>query len=289
MTEGALVLEGGSLRCMFTSGVLDVMLEQGVILSYVNGVSAGSMCGMNYVSGQVGRTLRVNTEFLHDKRYISFRNLLKNRLIFNFDFLFGEISTELIPFDAEAFENSPQKFEAVATRCKTGKPEFFQKGICTDINAAVQASSSMPLLSRMIPVEGKKYLDGGISLPIAYQRALDLGYEKVVVVLTREQGYRKKPTDKLTEICYERYFKPLPLLREALAEIPQRYNHMQEEMEQLEAEGKLFIIRPQLPVLVSRVEQDVKKLEDLYQEGRRIGEEQLPALKEYLGIAEEGR
>lgn len=284
MTEGALVLEGGSLRSMFTSGVLDVMTEQDIEMSYVNGVSAGSMCGMNYISKQVGRTIRVNTEYLHDKRYMSFRNMLKNRLIFNFEFLFGELSTELIPFDFETFEKSPQRFEVVATRCKTGKPEFFEKGVCTDMYAAVQASCSMPLLSKMITVEGKKYLDGGISLPIAYERAMDLGYEKVVVILTRNHGYRKRPVDRLTKRGYDRYFGPLPELRASLEEVPERYNRMQEELDKLEEEGRIFIIRPEFPVLVSRVEQDEEKLKALYAEGRRIGEECLPALREYLGI-----
>lgn len=284
MTEGALVLEGGSLRSMFTAGVLDVMMEQEIELSYVNGVSAGSMCGMNYISKQAGRTLEVNTEYLHDKRYMSFRNMLKNRLIFNFDFLFGELSTELVPFDFETFENSPQKFEVVATRCRTGQPVFFEKGVCTDMYAAVQASCSMPVLSKMIAVEGRKYLDGGISLPIAYKRAMELGYEKVVVVLTRQHGYRKKPVDRLTKRGYDRYFGPLPELRAALEEVPERYNRMQEEMDELEADGKLFIIRPEFPVMVSRVEQDAEKLKALYAEGRRIGDERLEALRGYLGI-----
>lgn len=286
MTEGALVLEGGSLRCLFTSGVLDVLVEQGIELSYVNGVSAGSMIGMNYITKQVGRTLRINTEYLRDKRYVSFRNMLKNRLIFNFDFLFGELSTKLIPFDFEGFEKSPQRFVSVATRCKTGRPEFFEKGSCEDMTAAVQASCSMPVLSKMIAVEGKKYLDGGISLPIAYQKAIDEGYEKVVVVLTREQGYRKSPMGSLTKRCYKRYFGPLPKLLMALEEVPERYNQMQEELERLEAEGRLFIIRPRSPVLVSRVEQDVKKIEELYQVGRSVGEEILPKLKAYLEIKE---
>lgn len=284
MTEGALVLEGGSLRSIFTAGVLDVMMEQEIEFSYVNGVSAGSMCGMNYISKQMGRTLQVNTDYLHDKRYLSFRNMLKNRLIFNFDFLFGELSTDLIPFDFETFENSPQKFEVVATRCRTGQPVFFEKGACSDIYAAVQASCSMPVLSRMITVEGKKYLDGGISLPIAYMRAMELGYKKVVVILTRQHGYRKKPLDRLTRRGYDRYFGPLPELRASLEEVPDRYNRMQEEMDQLEAEGKLLIIRPEFPVTVSRVEQDEEKLKALYAEGRRIGEASLPALREYLGI-----
>lgn len=269
---------------MFTAGVLDVMMEQEIELSYVNGVSAGSMCGMNYISKQRGRTLQVNTEYLHDKRYLSFRNMLKNRLIFNFEFLFGELSTDLVPFDFDTFENSSQKFEVVATRCRTGQPVFFEKGVCSDMYAAVQASCSMPVLSRMITVEGKKYLDGGISLPIAYMRAMELGYRKVVVILTRQHGYRKKPLDRLTRRGYDRYFGPLPELRASLEEVPERYNRMQEEMDQLEAEGKLFIIRPEFPVTVSRVEQDEEKLKALYAEGRRIGEACLPALREYLGI-----
>lgn len=285
MIEGALVLEGGSLRCMFTSGVLDVMVEAGIELSYVNGVSAGSMSGMNYVTKQVGRTLQINREYLRDKRYVSFRNMLKNRLIFNFDFLFGELSTDLIPFDFEAFEKSPQRFVAVATRCKTGKAEFFEKGICGDMMSAVKASCSMPLLSRMITVDGKKYLDGGISIPIAYQEAMEEGYEKVVVILTREQGYRKRPMGSMTRRCYQRYFGPLPNLLASLEEVPERYNRMQEELERLEAEGKVFIIRPPSPVQVSRVEKDIKKLEELYEEGRMAAEAAISSLSVYLGLS----
>lgn len=283
MTEGALVLEGGSLRCLFTAGVLDVFMEENIELSYVNGVSAGTMSGMNYLSKQPGRTLRVTTEYLHDKRYMSLRKLMRERMIFNFDFLFGELSRELIPFDFDAFFQSPQRFVAVATRCRTGKPEFFEKGSC-DIISAVQASSSIPVLSKMISVDGRKYLDGGISLPIAYEKAREEGYEKVILVLTREQGYRKKPLDKWTRRGYVRYFAPLPQLLSSLEEIPERYNRMQEEIEQLEHEGKIFVIRPEMPVTVKRVEQDVKKLEELYKEGRRVGERRLKELKEYLDI-----
>ncbi len=111
--------------------------------------------------------------------------------------VFGEMSKSLLPFDSEAFEQSPQRYEAVATRCRTGKTEYFEEGVCKDMMAAIQASSSMPVLSRMITVEGKKYLDGGISMPIAYRRAMEQGYEKIVVVLTRNSGYRKKPLTSL--------------------------------------------------------------------------------------------
>lgn len=284
MIDGALVLEGGSLRCMFTSGVLDFFIEQELELSYVNGVSAGSMCGMNYISKQVGRTLKINTDYLHDKRYMSFRSMVKNRSIFNFDFLFGELSTQLVPFDYETFYQSPQRFVPVATRCKTGQPEYFEKGSSPDIISAVQASCSMPVLSKMITVDGKKYLDGGISMPIAYQKAIEEGYEKIVIILTREQGYRKKAADSWTKRGYDRYFAPLPQLRASLEEVPDRYNRMQEELDLLEQEGKVFMIRPEFPVMVSRVEQDKRKLEALYQEGRRIGEDRMDELKKYLEI-----
>jgi predicted patatin/cPLA2 family phospholipase len=289
MTEGALVLEGGSLRGVFTAGVLDVLIEQEVELSYVNGVSAGSMSGMSYVSKQSGRTIKVNLEYVRDKRFMSFQNMVKNRSIFNFDFLFGELSDTLVPFDYDTFYRSNQTFEVVATRCKTGRPEYFEKNTSDDFISAVKASSSIPVLSSMITVNGKKYLDGGCSMPIAYQRAIDLGYEKIVVVLTREKGYRKPLLDKWTKKGYERYFGPLPRLLKSLEEVPERYNRMQEEIDQLEAAGRIYVIRPDKHVTVQRTEQDKRKLEALYEDGRRLAEAQLSELKQYLGIEEEGK
>lgn len=289
MTEGALVLEGGSLRGVFTAGVLDVLIEQEVELSYVNGVSAGSMSGMSYVSKQSGRTIKVNLEYVRDKRFMSFQNMVKNRSIFNFDFLFGELSDTLVPFDYDTFYRSNQIFEVVATRCKTGRPEYFEKSTSDDFISAVKASSSIPVLSSMISVNGKKYLDGGCSMPVAYQRAIDLGYEKIVVVLTREKGYRKPLLDKWTKKGYERYFGPLPRLLKSLEEVPERYNRMQEEIDQLEAAGRIYVIRPDKHVTVQRTEQDKRKLEALYEDGRRLAETQLDELKQYLGIEEEGK
>lgn len=282
MTEGALVLEGGSLRCVFTAGVLDVLTEQGIEFSYVNGVSAGTMAGMNYISKQAGRMLKINEEYLHDKRYMSFKNLIRNRLAFNFDFVFGELSRELIPYDYQAFYASPQKFEVAVTRCRTGETEFYEKSTCSDMMRAVQASCSMPLLSRMVTVDHKKYLDGGISLPIAYERAMELGYEKVVLILTRNKGYRKLPLDRWTRRCYRHYFKPLPRLLKALYEVPERYNRMQEEIERLEEAGKIFVLRPQEPVRVSRMERDIRKLRAFHKEGREVAEENMADLKAYL-------
>ena len=285
MTEGALVLEGGSLRGVFTAGVLDVFMEQGIEMSYVNGVSAGSMSGMSYVSKQIGRTIKVDLDYVNDKRFLSFRNLVEKRSIFNFDFLFGELSNTLVPFDYDTFYQSEQIFEVIATRCKTGKPEYFEKSRCDNFIDAVKASSSIPILSRMITVEGKKYLDGGCSMPVAYQRAIDLGYEKIVLVLTREPGYRKPPLDKWTKKGYERYFAPLPRFLKALEDVPDRYNRMQEEIDRLEKEGRIYVIRPDHHVTVQRTEQDKRKLEALYQEGRRLALEHMDSLKAYLRLS----
>ncbi|MGC6175632.1 patatin-like phospholipase family protein [Lacrimispora sp. 38-1] len=284
MTEGALVLEGGSLRGVFTAGVLDVFMEQEIEMSYVNGVSAGSMSGMSYVSKQIGRTIKVDLDYVNDKRFLSFRNLVEKRSIFNFDFLFGELSNTLVPFDYDTFYQSEQIFEVVATRCKTGKPEYFEKSTCENFIDAVKASSSIPILSRMITVGGKKYLDGGCSMPVAYQRAIDLGYEKIVLVLTREPGYRKPPLDKWTKKGYERYFEPLPRFLRALEDVPERYNRMQEEIDRLEKEGRIYVIRPDHHVTVQRTEQDKRKLEALYQEGRRLALVHMDSLKAYLGL-----
>lgn len=284
MTDAALVLEGGALRGVFSAGVTDVFLEKNLEFAYVNGVSAGTMCGMNYIAKQAGRMFRINMEYLHDRRYMNLnpRHILSKREIFSFDFVFGELSDKLVPFNYEAFGQSPQRFEVVATRCKTGQPEFFEKGKCADICKAVIASSSMPVFSRMAEVDGKKYLDGGISLPIAYERAMEQGYEKVVLILTREEGYRKKPMFPMRKRAFDRYFEPLPELLSSIYEIPDRYNRMQEEIGELERQGKIFVLRPKSHVTVSRTERDPRKLAALYEEGRSVAEEKLEQLMEYL-------
>ena len=284
MIEAALVLEGGALRGIFSSGVTDVLMEHQMEFAYVNGVSAGSMCGMNYIAKQPGRMFRINMEYLHDKRYINLspRHVLRSREVFSFDFMFHELSDTLVPFHREVFEASPQRFEVVATRCRTGKPEFFEKGQCSDIYKAAIASSSMPVFSKMAEVDGRKYLDGGISLPIAYERAMDLGYDKVVLVLTREEGYRKRPFSRMKLKAFERYFGPLPELLASVREIPDRYNRMQEEIAGLERDGRVFVLRPQNHVTVSRTERDKAKLAALYEEGRGVAEERMEELEEYL-------
>ena len=284
LLKGAMCLEGGSLRGLFTAGVLDALLYNEVYIEYVNGVSAGSMNGMNYISRQRGRSKRINLKYLHDKRYISYKNMFKSRQIFNFDFLFNDISNKYDIFDWESFNDKAKKYEVVATDVITGESKFFDKNICSDIISAVKASASMPVMSKMIDVEGRKYLDGGISTSIAYKRAFDVGYSKAIVVLTREEGYRKKPVNKINESIYKRYFKPLPNLVEKLMTVPERYNKMQEEMEELAKEGKLLIIRPQNKVTVQRLEHSSVKLEKLYNEGYEVGSKNIENIKKFIAL-----
>lgn len=278
----ALILEGGSLRCLFTAGVLDTFIAQGIEFPCVGGVSAGSLSGLNYVSKQMGRTAKVNIDYVKDKRYLGIRSLIRNRSIFNFDFLFDEIGKELLPFDEEAFYNSPQRFVAFATDCKTGKLVSFEKGKTNDLMMGCRSSCSLPLLSPIVQVDGMECLDGGIANPIPVDWAINEGYEKIVVVLTRQEGYRKQPAAKPMVRAYERTYKEYPRLIKKLKQIPSHYNEIQENIAKLEKEGRIFVIRPEEPVLVSRVEKDTKKLRDLYEIGKTIADKRMEDMLAYL-------
>ncbi|WP_310605532.1 patatin-like phospholipase family protein [Anaerosporobacter sp.] len=278
----ALILEGGSLRCMFTAGVTDMFLANEIEFPCVAGVSAGSLSGLNYISKQMGRTAKVSIDYIKDKRYVGFRNLIRYRSVFNFDFLFDEIGKELLPFDEEAFYESAQRYVAFATDCKTGELVDFEKGKTEELMKGCRSSGSMPLLSPIVTVDGMECLDGGIANPIPIDWALKEGYEKIVVVLTRQEGYRKHPTSKTMLKAYERVYKEYPYLLEKLQQVPDHYNEIQETITSLEKEGRIFVIRPEKPVAVSRVEKNVQKLRDLYEIGKKVANKRMQDMLEYL-------
>ncbi|MCI5650918.1 MAG: patatin family protein [Ruminococcus bromii] len=282
MEKGALILEGGSLRSLFTAGVLDVFMENDLYFSDVTGVSAGALTGVSYVSKQPGRTAQINIGYVNDKRYLGVNNLLLHHEIFNFDFLFNELSREILPFDFNTFFSSPMHFTAVATSLDTGEPVYFEKDACPDILTAVRASSSMPVVSKAVTIDGKRYLDGGCSMAIPYQKAIDDGFEKIVLVLTRQQGYRKLYTRRPVLRAYAKYFRHYPNFIRALFAVPTRYDRQQREIDELEKAGRIFVIRPQQPVNVSHTERDVEKLTALYNDGHKEAERQLEALRAYL-------
>ena len=202
LIEGCLVLEGGAFRGLYTQGFLDAMMLCGLNFSCVIGVSAGALSGVNYVSGQIGRLARINLGFRHDSRYVGAKAVAHSFSIIDVGFL-TEDRHILEPFDQGRFDSPDQRFVAVVTNCLTGETEYHEKGKCEDIMRAVRASATMPYISPMVDIGGIPYLDGGCSCKIPYEWALDQGYSKIVVVKTRELGFRKRvpPTSPAHAAC----------------------------------------------------------------------------------------
>lgn len=282
MKKTALILEGGALRSLFTSGVLDVFMEHDIYFPTVCGVSAGSLCAVSYLSKQIGRNAELNIGYVNDKRYLGLHSLIHDKMIFNFDFMFGELSHTLVPLDYETFYASKQKLVAFTTDVATGESVTFENDNDCDILLACRASSSMPMLSKNVEIDGREYVDGGVSASIPYKWALDRGYEKIVIILTRDINYRKKPTSGLMKSLYRKCYKDNPQLVEKMTDAPERYNQYVEEIIELEKSGRIFVIRPEEEVKVSRTEKDTKKLRALYNTGREIGEKQLENMLAYL-------
>lgn len=285
MIKAALVLEGGALRGMYTSGVLDTFLKNNMEFECVAGVSAGALNAMSYISKQPGRSAKINLEYCDDPRYIGRKAFIKNKGIIGYDYLFGDISENKVPFDYKSFENTNQRFIIVTTNCEKAETEYLEKSNCNDLFKAAQASSSMPLASAMVEINNNHYLDGAVTTSIPVKWALEQGYEKVVVVLTRDKNYRKPMLSNKMKKLYKLAYHKYPKLIEKLNTMPERYNKLQEELIDLEKEGKIFIIRPEKEVTVSRLEKDKEKLENLYKEGIAEAEKNLDALKEYLEIS----
>ena len=285
MIKAALVLEGGALRGMYTSGVLYTFLKNNMEFECVAGVSAGALNAMSYISKQPGRSAKINLEYCDDPRYIGRKAFIKNKGIIGYDYLFGDISENKVPFDYKAFENTNQRFVIVTTNCEKAETEYLERGNCNDLFKAAQASSSMPLASAIVEINNNHYLDGAVTTSIPIKWAIEQGYEKVVVVLTRDRTYRKPMLSNKMKKLYKLAYHKYPKLIEKLNTMPERYNKLQEEIIDLEKEGKIFIIRPEKEVTVSRLEKDKEKLENLYKEGIAEAEKNLDALKEYLEIS----
>lgn len=280
LTPGCIVLEGGAFRGLYCQGATDALMEAGVNMQCTLGVSAGALDGMNYVSGQIGRSARINLRYRHDPSYVGARALYKNQGIIGFDYLFGEISRE-DPLDEERFLSDERRFVVVATDYVSGKTKFFDKDRCDDIYGAVRASASMPYISRPVKVGARYYLDGGCSDAVPYQWAIDEGYGKIIVVRTRPKDFRKTVSEKSSARA-KKYYSKTPKFADALAASAERYNRQCEEMERLEAEGRIFVLGPSQQVSVSRIEKDMEKLGDLYYLGYHDTYARMEELKAYL-------
>lgn len=278
-----LVLEGGAMRGMFTSGVLDVFMESGIRFDGTIGVSAGAAFGVNYKTGQIGRAIRYNMRFCKDKRYCGLWALLRDGNIYSTDFCYGEVPLKHDPFDFEAFRCNPMPFYLVATDVETGEAVYHEYGGRDDYGFDwIRASSSMPLVSQMVEIEGRKLLDGGISdsLPLRYFESI--GYNRNVVILTQPPMYEKKENALLfaVRLMYRKY----PALVCAMEERHHRYNEALRDIEEKERRGEIFVIRPDAALPVSRVETNPARLRTAYDIGRQMAYKRLVALRDFLGI-----
>lgn len=271
-----LVLEGGGLRGVFTCGVLDCFMDHGIRFPFTVGVSAGACNGLSYMSGQRGRAKASNIDLMDKHHYIGFRYLLTQRCIMDFKLLFEDFPERIIPYDYEAYFSNPDRFVMVTTNCLTGKAEYFEeKSSSSRVMDIVRASSSLPFVSPVTYVDGVPMLDGGIADSIPVEYALNQGYERLIVVLTRNKGYRKKTSRmRAAKVLYRKY----PNLQKALAERNSVYNRTMDLIERLEEEGRITVIRPLRPVEVGRMEKDTAKLTTLYQEGFEIAMNLVTAL-----------
>ena len=261
----ALVLEGGGMRGVFTCGVLDYLMDHKIRFPYAIGVSAGACNGLSYMSHQRGRGKFSNIDLLAKYKYIGIRPLVKKRGLIDQQLLFHRFPDRILPYNYKAYAENPNRFEMVTTDCITGRACYWEeKHDEKRIIEIVKASSSLPYACPMSYVDGHPMLDGGIVDSIPLIRAYEQGYDKCVVVLTRNKGYRKS-TKKVPVPSF--IYKQYPRLRVALRNRNKIYNEQLELVERWEEEGKIIVIRPEKPIVVGRMETSVKKLTDLYEQG----------------------
>lgn len=266
-----LVLEGGGMRGVFTSGVLDAFMKHDLYFPYVVAVSAGACNGLSYMSHQPRRARYSNIDMLQKYGYISLKSLLRQGSIFNPNILYERFPNEIMPFDYDTYEHNPTVYEMVTTNCLTGRAEYLsEKHDFRRMTSIVRASSSLPYLSQITYVDGIPMLDGGIVDSIPVVRAIDKGYSPNVVIMTRNRGYRStEPDFKAPRLFYKQY----PRLRVVLSHHVKAYNEQLDLIERMEDWGEVFCIRPEHPMEVDRICLDVQKLEALYEEGFTLGEQ----------------
>ncbi|MGN1142351.1 MAG: patatin family protein [Oliverpabstia sp.] len=276
-----LILEGGAMRGLFTAGVIDVLMENAVRFDGIIGVSAGAAFGCNYKSGQIGRVVRYNTKYCKDKRYCGISSLLKTGNIYNTDFCYGEVPLNLDAFDFDAYGKNPAEFYVVCTDIEDGKAVYHKYTGWEDHGFDwIRASASMPLVSQIVEIDGQKLLDGGISDSIPVQFFSGMGYTRNVVVLTQPEGYRKEKNHALAFI--RRKYRNYPNLVKAMENRHVMYNGELDYISEEEASGRLFVIRPEAALPVSRVEKKPERLQSAYELGRKTAEKRLSELIRFL-------
>ena len=277
-----LVLEGGALRTIFSTGVFDAMLEKNLMADYVVGVSAGIAYGVSYVSRQPRRNLEVVTRYAPDPRYMGMRNLRDkdNRSYFGLDFTYNVIPNKLVPFDYDTFAAYPGEVEAVVTDLDTGKAAYLPVPRGSGDFKVLQATCAMPLMFPVIHVDGVPCMDGGIADAIPWQRALDKGCDRVLVVLTHPRNYVRKP-DKLLPLI-RRTYQEYPAFLAVMEKRVKRYNESHRRLLELEKEGRVKVIAPASTLGVSRTERNTEKLRLLWAGGYQMAVDRMDELRDYF-------
>lgn len=275
-----LVLEGGGMRGIFTAGVLDFFLEKDITVDNCIAVSAGACLGASYMSRQHKRGFNAIADHINKKEYASFYNLITTGDFFHVDYSYRRVVEEFNPFDNKTYKENPTVFQAVMTNVRTGEAEYPHVKDAVEELIYIRASASLPFLSRLVEINGEVYLDGGVADPVPLRKSIENGNTKNIVVLTRDKKYRKKQSKlgKLSAVRYRKY----PNFVELMNTRYKRYNETLEYIYELEKEGKIFIIQPEKPLDLGRIEKNREKLEKVYNLGYKQAEKRYEALKEYL-------
>lgn len=281
--KATMVLEGGATRGVFTSGVLDYLMEQDFYTSHVIGVSAGSCNAVDYVSKQPGRTRDCMIPTDKSGQYIyGVGKFVKEKSLMNMDLIFDIYPNEKLPFDYDTYFQSEMNCEIVTTNCETGKAEYLsEKSDRERLMRICRASCSLPLITPIVNVDQIPYLDGGLADSVPVERALKMGNDKVIVILTRNEGYRKKPISQGMARVYKRAYRSYPNLVQAIRTRSYKYNRVMNLIDRLEQEGRIFVLRPQVKP-VSRMERDTDTLMGFYTHGYELMEKEYDRLREYL-------
>ncbi len=285
--KAALIMEGGAMRGMFTCGVIDMLMRHGITFDGAAGISAGAVFGCNFKSGQVGRPIRYNKKYCADPRYCSVRSLIRTGDLYGADFCYRELPDELDVFDRIAFRDNPLQFFVGATDVQTGKSVYH---LCTDGGSEdmlwFRASASMPVVSRPVRINGREYLDGGISDAVPYRYMEELGYGRNVIILTQPKGYRKKQE---TSLLMKFFLRKIPKIREAMERRHEMYNRQMDELDRMEADGTALVIRPPEPLEIGHTEKNPEELERVYRTGRREAERRLEEIRAWTAKTMEER
>jgi len=282
MAKVGLVLEGGAMRGMYTAGVLDTFMENKIKIDGIIGVSAGALFGPNYFSNQKGRVIRYNKRFCKNRRYISLWNFVFTGNAINKKFAFYDVTTKYDVFDNETFMENNTGYYITATNVDTGKAEYFEAENVLEDMEMLRATSAIPLVSKMVKIDGKKYLDGGVSDSIPVKQCKKLGYEKIIVVLTQPLDYRKEPLSKRKTKLINRRYKKYPNLINTMKDRHNTYNKVIEKIIDMENKKEIFVIRPSKKLNVKVIERNPEKLQEVYDIGVKDTKQIIKALKEYL-------